>query len=105
MLTTLFYSVIPAVNVQVFNSTAEIVIPTGTPMNKANAEIEISKLKPCILFYVFHSLNHVLFFLKNVIVSSIFFRRKSRPPFSFSIFLFKVLIYHFVIFFIVVKIK
>ena len=30
---------ITAVNADVFNSTAELVIPTGTPSNRANAEI------------------------------------------------------------------
>ena len=34
------YFLIPAVIAQIFNSTAELAIPTGIPTNKAKAEIE-----------------------------------------------------------------
>ena len=62
---------------QIFNPTAELVIPTGTQTNEANAEIErqpitvevkIIKCSTIIKssFYAFHSLNHfVLFLLKD----------------------------------------
>ena len=35
-----FYFLIPAVIAQIFIPTAELVIPTGTQNNEANAEIE-----------------------------------------------------------------
>ena len=38
------YVLIPAVNEKTFNPTEEIVIPTGTPTNKANAETETQLL-------------------------------------------------------------
>ena len=31
---------VPAVAVQIFNTTAELVIPTGTAKNEVNAEVE-----------------------------------------------------------------
>ena len=34
------YFLIPAVNAQIFNPTAELVMPTGMPTNETNAEIE-----------------------------------------------------------------
>ena len=34
------YSLIPEINAQIFNPTAELAIPAGTPSNKAKAEIE-----------------------------------------------------------------
>ena len=34
------YFLIPAVNGQIFNPAAEIEIPTGTPTNDANTEVE-----------------------------------------------------------------
>ena len=34
------YFLIPAMIAQIFIHTAELVIPTGTPTNEANAEIE-----------------------------------------------------------------
>ena len=43
-LITDLYFLITAVNAEVFNSTAELVIPTGTPSNRANAEIETKTL-------------------------------------------------------------
>ena len=61
---------IPAVIVQIFIPTAELVIPTGTETNKANTEIETqpviveTKISKC--FYTSHSLNHnVLLLLKD----------------------------------------
>ena len=33
------YFLIPAVIAQIFNPTAELTIPTGTPINEANTEI------------------------------------------------------------------
>ena len=38
------YFLIPAVRVQIFNITAELAIPTGTPTNEADAEIETQPL-------------------------------------------------------------
>ena len=38
------YVLISAINTQIFNSTAEFVIPTGTSTNEANAEIETQPL-------------------------------------------------------------
>ena len=38
------YFLIPAVNAQIFNPTTELAIPTRTPTNDANAEIEIQPL-------------------------------------------------------------
>ena len=34
------YFLIPAVNAQIFNPNAKLEMPTGTPTNEANAEIE-----------------------------------------------------------------
>ena len=50
------YFLIPVVNAQVFNSKAELTIPTETSTNEANAEIENleSNLKSCTLLYGFH---------------------------------------------------
>ena len=36
--------IILAVNAQIFNPTAELAIPTGTPTNEANAAIETQQL-------------------------------------------------------------
>ena len=38
------YLLLPSVIAQIFNPTAELVIPTGTPTNDANAEIETQPL-------------------------------------------------------------
>ena len=38
------YFLIPAVTAQIFNSTAELVMPNGIPTNEANAEIETQPL-------------------------------------------------------------
>ena len=52
------YFLIPAEIAQIFNPTAELVIPTGTRTKEANAEIETQPH--------FHSLNHcALFHLKD----------------------------------------
>ena len=64
---------------QMFNPTAELVMPIGTRTNEANGEIETQpltvktktsnfqhKLNTYISSYIFHSLNHyVLFHLKD----------------------------------------
>ena len=67
--------------IQIFIPTAELVIPTGTQTNKANAEIETkpvtfeTKISKCSTLFtyntymspsIFHSLNHYgLFHLKD----------------------------------------
>ena len=63
---------------QIFNPTAELVIPIGTRNNEANAEIETqpvtvetkiskfsTKFKYLHVFFIFHSLNHYVFNLKD----------------------------------------
>ena len=69
------YFLIPSVNAQIFNPTAELIIPTKTPTNDPNAEIETQplivemKIRKC-----FRSLNHyVLFLLKNNFLYHLFF--------------------------------
>ena len=65
------YLLNPAVIAHIFNPTAELVIPTGTPTNKANTEIEHNQwqekwkeedartcLDFCISFHDFHLLHH-----------------------------------------------
>ena len=87
------------VNVPILNPTTELVIPTGTPTNEANSEIEThpleaeiktendqSSLKLCIIFYAVHSLNHYVLFLQRYnVLFYLFFN-------SFVRFVFKVLI-------------
>ena len=43
-LINVLYFLISAVTAQIFNPSAELVIPTGTPNNEANAEIETHSL-------------------------------------------------------------
>ena len=38
------YFLIPAVTAQIFNPTAELAVPTGTPTNEPNAEIKTQPL-------------------------------------------------------------
>ena len=59
--------------VQIFIATLEYAILTGTQANEANAEIETQlvivgvivqhNLNACMSSYIFHSLNHYVFFL------------------------------------------
>ena len=72
---------------QIFNPTAEILIPTGTQTNETNAEIETQlvtvetkirkaqlNLNTYMSFYTFHSLNHyVLFLVKDNFLLYLFF--------------------------------
>ena len=98
---------------QIFNPTAELVMPAGILTNEANAEIETQplkmgnvqrNLKPCIIFCAFHSLTRILFHLKDNL-SHLFFSLKSRLTFSLAIYAFKVLMHYFVILFIVIRRK
>ena len=81
------YFLIPAMVAQIFNPIAEIVIPTGTQTNDANAEIKtqlvivedriskFSTFKYLHVFLYFCSLNHyVLFYQKeNFLFHQFFF--------------------------------
>ena len=79
----------PAVIAQIFIHTTELLTPTGTQANEANAEIETQQLlklkqesvqhslNTYMSFYIFHSLNHyVLFhiFYESNTVKSIHYR-------------------------------
>ena len=109
---------------QIFIPTAELIIPTGIATYEANAEIEpqqvtvkakISKcsilntflhlhlnLNTCMPFYTFHSLNYCFISSKRSFVSSVFLNLNSRLVSSAAIFIFKILIYYFVVLFIVI---
>ena len=109
------YILIPAVIEQIFIPTAEFAIPTGTPTNEANVEIKTQPLikkqkqenvrinsKPYIYLYPFRLLNYyVLSHLKYNSLLHLFFSLNSRLTVSFPIFVFKILIYHLAILFIV----
>ena len=109
-----------AVIAQIFNSTAELAIPTGTPANEANPKFETqpltAKMKTrkssnyliTLHFFLCFSLIKSLCFITSkgsFLVSSIFVSLNSRLTFYFVIFVFKVLIYYMVILFIVIKRK
>ena len=93
--------------------TAELAIKTGTPTNEAKAEIKTQPLtedenknfvqndsNPYTLCYTFQSLYHyVLFLLMGSFWFHLFFSLQSP---GLSLFVFKVLIYYFVILFIVI---
>ena len=118
---TELYMLIPVVIAQTFNPVAELAIPTVSPTNEANADVETqpliaeikkenfqSNLKSCTrtFFVIFtHLIIIFLFLLKGNFLFHLFFSLKSRFTFSFSKFLLKVLIYCLVILLIVKKSK
>ena len=78
------YFLIPAITAQMFNPTAELIIPTGISTNEGNAEIETQpvtvkariqhNLNIYMSSYTFNSLNHcVLFRLKDNLLFHQFF--------------------------------
>ena len=98
---------------QIFNPNKEPAIPTGTPTNEVNAEIEthidnrnenkkISKViqSPGHFFNAFYLLNHHVLFLPkhNLLLHLFYFSLKSKS----AVFAFKVVIYYLVILFIVI---
>ena len=56
------YFLIPAVIAQIFNPTAELVIPKGTPTTESNAEIETQPF----LFHLKYNFLFYLFFLSKI---------------------------------------
>ena len=69
------YFLIPVVILQIFISTAELALPTGTQTNETNTELKTqtvsveAKISKCYtqfeylyVFYVFHLLNHYVYF-------------------------------------------
>ena len=81
-----YYFVVPAVIAQIFNPSAELVIPIGTLTNEANTKIVIqpataeTKIRKSsnwfrahAPFYAFHALSqYVLCLLKDIFVISLF---------------------------------
>ena len=64
---------IPAVNAQIFYVTAELAMPTETPTNKANAEVETLPLKAEMQIRKFKDLHTFSCFFAHQIIMFYFF--------------------------------
>ena len=103
------YLLIPTVVAQIFNPTAELIIPTGIPTNKINTEMETHSVIATVKIRKYSTqIKFLHVFLCFLLISSLrrisskryflfliyFFSIKSRLAFFFAIFPFKVLIYY-----------
>ena len=116
---TNLYFLILAMTAQVFISTAELAIPTGTPTNEANTKIKThpvtaeTKTRKCSkyfktlhIFYVFDSSSHYFISSKRqFLLSSFFFQSKVKAGIFLCHIVFKAFKYYSVILLIVIRRK
>ena len=111
------YFLIPAVTTQIFNPTAKLDMPTGTPQSmdqkqklkykhckqKQKPENVLSNSMLCTLFYPFQI--NILVLVKNSCFIYFFFKSKVKAYKFFTIFVFKIIIHYLAIRLITIREK